>query len=158
MSEALQKLILDTLDAESTIKDTRSLVLPGQTASASSNEDQIVILGALNSLLSREVGALSIFCFFSIIHFVQMIKYETHEVLTHVPTPEGALILKDGSHEARVWKVLPAKGFEVPMSPAQLKKEVGDETAKVGQGRAFKNGWIAKEGDGLVKLVRLHRN
>jgi len=35
----------------------------------------------------------------------------------------------------------------------QLKKAVGDETAKVGQGRAFKNGWIAKEGDGLVKAT-----
>jgi phenylalanyl-tRNA synthetase alpha chain len=39
------------------------------------------------------------------------------------------------------------------VTPVQLKKLVGDETAKVGQGRAFKNGWIGKEGDGLVKLV-----
>ncbi|PPQ83267.1 hypothetical protein CVT25_004006 [Psilocybe cyanescens] len=136
MSEALQKLILDTLESQSSIKDTRSLVLPDQSAPATSSEDQIVILGALNSLLSRE-----------------MIKYETNEVLTHIPTPEGALILKDGSHEARVWQVLPIKGSGTPMTPIQLKKEIGDETAKVGQGRAFKNGWIGKEGDGLVKLT-----
>lgn len=55
MAEALQKLILDTLDAQSSIKDTRDLVIPGQTRPASSNEDQITILGALNSLLSRDV-------------------------------------------------------------------------------------------------------
>jgi len=82
-----------------------------------------------------------------------MIQYETHEVVTHVPTAEGAQILKEGSHEARVWFVLPPKGQGAPMTPVQLKKEIGDETAKVGQGRAFKNGWIGKEGDGLVKIV-----
>lgn len=81
-----------------------------------------------------------------------MIKYDTHEVISHILTAEGALILKDGSHEARVWSVLPAKG-QAPMTPVQLKKAIGDETAKVGQGRAFKNGWIGKEGDGLVKAV-----
>lgn len=58
MSEALQKVILDILDAQSSIKDTRGLVLPGQTRAASSNEDQITILGALNSLLSRDVRPL----------------------------------------------------------------------------------------------------
>ncbi|KAF8974446.1 hypothetical protein BDZ97DRAFT_1911627 [Flammula alnicola] len=136
MSEALQKLVLDTLESQSSIKDTRSLVLPGQVQPASSSEDQIVILGALNSLLSRE-----------------MVQYETHEVLSHVPTAEGALVLKDGSHEARVWSVLLIKGQGTPMTPVQLKKEIGEETAKVGQGRAFKNGWIGKEGDGLVKIA-----
>lgn len=55
MAEALQQLVLTTLDSEGTIKDTRTLVLPGQSNPASSNEDQITILGALNSLLSREV-------------------------------------------------------------------------------------------------------
>ncbi|KAF8914038.1 tRNA synthetases class II core domain (F)-domain-containing protein [Gymnopilus junonius] len=39
------------------------------------------------------------------------------------------------------------------MAPLQLKKAVGDETAKIGQGRAFKNRWIAKDGDGLVKAT-----
>ncbi|KAF8165216.1 phenylalanine-tRNA ligase [Crassisporium funariophilum] len=136
MSEALQQLLLDTLEAHSDINDTRSLILPGQAQPASSNEDQITILGALNSLLSRD-----------------MIQYETHEVLSHVPTAEGAQILNDGSHEARVWSVLPVQGQGDPVTPVQLKKKVGDETAKVGQGRAFKNGWIAKAGDGFVKLL-----
>jgi hypothetical protein len=84
-----------------------------------------------------------------------MIKYETHEIFSHILTPEGAQIISEGSHEARVWAALPAKGVGSPLTPVQLKKQVGDETAKVGQGRAFKNGWIGKEGDGLVKLVRL---
>lgn len=85
-----------------------------------------------------------------------MITYETHEVSSHVLTPEGAQIVNEGSHEARVWSALPAKGQGPPLTPVQLKKQVGDETAKVGQGRAFKNGWIGKEGDGLVKLVCSH--
>jgi len=56
MSEALQKLILDTLESQGTIKDTRSLILPGNDHSAYPSEEQIIILGALNSLLSREVS------------------------------------------------------------------------------------------------------
>ncbi|KXN86409.1 Phenylalanine--tRNA ligase alpha subunit [Leucoagaricus sp. SymC.cos] len=136
MAEALQQLILTTLESDRTISDTRALVLPGQAQSASSGEDQIRILGALNSLLSRD-----------------MITYETHEVISHDLTPEGAQIANEGSHEARVWSALPEKGKGTPVSPAQLKKLVGDETARIGQGRAFKNGWIRKEGDGLIKLA-----
>ncbi|KAH0587726.1 hypothetical protein H2248_006488 [Termitomyces sp. 'cryptogamus'] len=136
MAETLQQLILDSLDAQSIIDDTRSLTIPGQATPATSQEDQITILGALNSLLSRE-----------------MIVYETHETLSHVLTPEGSQIVELGSHEARVWAALPAKGEGSPLTPVQLKKQVGDETAKVGQGRAFKNGWIGKEGDGFVQIV-----
>jgi phenylalanyl-tRNA synthetase alpha chain len=55
MAESLQQLILDTIDARKTIEDTRSLIIPGQTQPATSHEDQIAILGALNSLLSRDV-------------------------------------------------------------------------------------------------------
>ena len=57
MSEALQKLIIDTLDLHGSISDTRALVLPGQVQSALTSEEQIIILGALNSLLSREVNS-----------------------------------------------------------------------------------------------------
>jgi phenylalanyl-tRNA synthetase alpha chain len=55
MAEALQQLILDTLQATDVISDTRSLTLPGQSQPAASHEDQITILGALNSLASRDV-------------------------------------------------------------------------------------------------------
>lgn len=136
MAEPLQQLILDTLQANTIIQDTRSLVQPGQSNPATSHEDQITILGALNSLASRDI-----------------LVYDTHEVYTHVLTPEGAQNAEAGSHEARVWSVLPEKGQGTPLTPGQLKQLVGGDVAKVGQGRAFKNGWIGKEGDGLVKLV-----
>ena len=83
-----------------------------------------------------------------------MITYDTHEEFSHVLTAEGALLAQQGSHEARVWAALPLKGQGAPVPPADLKKLVGDETAKIGQGRAFKNKWIGKDGAGLVKTVR----
>lgn len=83
-----------------------------------------------------------------------MITYTTHEIASHALTPEGAQIVLEGSHEARVWNALPQKGVGAALPISQLKALVGDDTAKVGQGRAFKSGWIGKEGDGLVKLVR----
>lgn len=136
MAESLQQLILDTLEAEKSINDTRSLTIPGESGKAISQDAQITILGALNSLLSRE-----------------MITYETHEVVSHVLTQEGSQIAEFGSHEARVWAALPAKGTGTPLTPDQLKDQIGAEVAKVGQGRAFKNRWIEKEGAGLVRLV-----
>ncbi|KAI0036816.1 tRNA synthetases class II core domain (F)-domain-containing protein [Vararia minispora EC-137] len=134
MSELLQQLILDELSTNGLISDSRSLILPGSSAPAASNDAQIAVLGALNSLDSRA-----------------MIHYETHEEFSHVLTPEGSQIARHGSHEARVWAALPAPGQGSPVTPAELQKAVGDEAAKVGQGRAFKNGWIAKDGKGLVK-------
>jgi phenylalanyl-tRNA synthetase alpha chain len=55
MSEALQSLVLSELDQHGSIKDTRTLILPGHTDPAASQDAQIIILGALNSLSSREV-------------------------------------------------------------------------------------------------------
>ena len=55
MAEAIQQLVLDTLDKFGTIQDTRTLVLPGYTEPAASHDSQIIILGALNSLSSRDV-------------------------------------------------------------------------------------------------------
>ena len=86
-----------------------------------------------------------------------MITYTTQETLSHVLTPEGASIALEGSHEARVWAAVPAKGAGDPATPKELEKRVGAESAKVGQGRAFKNKWIAKEGAGFVKLVSFAR-
>ena len=83
-----------------------------------------------------------------------MITYTTQETLTHVLTPEGASIALNGSHEARVWSAVPAKGEGSTVTPKDVEKLLGSEIAKVGQGRAFKNKWIGKEGNNLVKLVR----
>lgn len=82
-----------------------------------------------------------------------MLTYTTHETTTHVLTAEGSSIAVNGSHEARVWAALPMKGQAPPMTAKELEQLVGGEVAKIGQGRAFKNKWISKEGAGLVKLV-----
>jgi phenylalanyl-tRNA synthetase alpha chain len=58
MAEQLQQLILDTIDAQSTLADSRTLTIPGQSSQATSHDAQITILGALNSLLSREASVL----------------------------------------------------------------------------------------------------
>lgn len=55
MAQEVQQLILDLLEKSNEIKDTRTIVLPGESASATSQESQLLIQGALNSLLSREV-------------------------------------------------------------------------------------------------------
>jgi phenylalanyl-tRNA synthetase alpha chain len=57
MAEALQQLILDTLEELGTIEDTRTLSIPGESGPALTNDAQITILGALNSLASRDVRA-----------------------------------------------------------------------------------------------------
>lgn len=85
--------------------------------------------------------------------FFQMITYTTQETVSHVLTQEGAQIALQGSHEARVWNACPTKGEAPPVPIKELQTKVGVETAKIGQGQAFKNKWIGKEGDGLVKLV-----
>ena len=83
-----------------------------------------------------------------------MVAYTTQESVYHVLTPEGVQLCEQGSHEARVWAAVPAKGSGAPVvGVKELKATLGDESAKVGQGRAFKNGWVGKEGEGLVKLV-----
>jgi phenylalanyl-tRNA synthetase alpha chain len=82
-----------------------------------------------------------------------MITYKTHETFTIALTPEGAQIAQEGSHEARVWAALPAKGEGEPFTEKQLQEKVGAEAAKIGRGRAFRNGWIANEGAGFVKSV-----
>ena len=51
--EALQQEILNILDEQGTVKDTRSLKIDG--TQAITQDAQLIILGALNSLLSREV-------------------------------------------------------------------------------------------------------
>lgn len=60
MAEAIQKLILETLDQHGSIKDTRTLVLPGQKDAAATHDAQIIVLGALNSLTSRDVCILNL--------------------------------------------------------------------------------------------------
>lgn len=53
--EKIQELILKALDSQGSIKDTRDLILPGESSQAISQDAQLEILRALNSLSSREV-------------------------------------------------------------------------------------------------------
>jgi phenylalanyl-tRNA synthetase alpha chain len=55
MSESLHQLILHYLDTHGSISDTRTLSIQGY-AQATDPDAQITVLGALNSLLSREVS------------------------------------------------------------------------------------------------------
>lgn len=88
--------------------------------------------------------------------FLQMVTIDFHETLSHVLTHEGAQIALEGSHEARVWNILPMKGEGTPSTVQEIQAAVGKESASVGQGRAFKAKWIGKEGGGFVKLVCPH--
>ena len=54
--EAIQELVLKTLEQEGVIKDTRNLILPGDSEPAISQDAQLSILGALNSLSSKDVS------------------------------------------------------------------------------------------------------
>jgi len=85
---------------------------------------------------------------------MQMIDYTTQDVMDYGLTPEGSQLAGEGSHEARVWNALPLASQGKGLTVKELQAVVGAESAKIGQGRAFKAGWIGKEGDTLVKLVR----
>ena len=75
----------------------------------------------------------------------QMITYTTQETVSHVLTQEGAQIALQGSHEARVFNACPVKGEGSPIPIKELQQKVGAETAKIGQGQAFKNKWQFSE-------------
>lgn len=79
-----------------------------------------------------------------------MIAYEQMERDEAVLEPEGEQIAEHGSHEARVFEAL--RQAVDGLSIAELEKAIGDKTVtKLGQGKAFKEKWIAKGKDG--KLV-----
>ncbi len=82
-----------------------------------------------------------------------MITYTTNKREYYVLTPEGEQIAREGSHEARLWNALPVKGQGQPVSIKELQQNLGADSATIGQRNAFKNKWIAKDGDGFVKLV-----
>ncbi|PYI13528.1 hypothetical protein BO86DRAFT_459509 [Aspergillus japonicus CBS 114.51] len=77
----------------------------------------------------------------------QMVEYDTIEKEIIVLTPEGEEIATNGSHEAKVFQAVLAAldGLKI----GDLPGVVGKDTAKVGQGNAFKKGWIKKDKDML---------
>ncbi|CAL8580016.1 Phenylalanyl-tRNA synthetase, beta subunit, cytoplasmic [Xanthoria parietina] len=66
-------------------------------------------------------------------------------------TPEAVGIAAQGSHEAKVFEAVrqAVDGLKI----ADLPAIVGKETAKVGQGKAFKEGWIKKDKDLLKTAI-----
>ncbi|KAL1966570.1 hypothetical protein VTN77DRAFT_3981 [Rasamsonia byssochlamydoides] len=76
-----------------------------------------------------------------------MVEYETIDKEIVVLTEEGEDIAANGSHEAKVFEAVAAALDGLKIS--DLPGIVGKESAKVGQGNAFKRGWIKKDKDVL---------
>ncbi|KAL8704503.1 MAG: hypothetical protein Q9201_002344 [Fulgogasparrea decipioides] len=89
--------------------------------------DFTTMKSALDRLRSREI-----------IRCIQMDREEA------ILTPEAEGIAAEGSHEAKVFEAVrqAVEGLKI----ADLPAIVGKESAKVGQGKAFKEGWIKKDG------------
>ncbi|KAF9971470.1 Phenylalanyl-tRNA synthetase, beta subunit, cytoplasmic [Actinomortierella ambigua] len=126
-SEDIQTLILTTLDSQGIIENTETLKGPdGKTI------PYLAVVGVLNSLASKE-----------------MVTYTTIEKDLFVLTAEGNEIADTGSHEAKVFNAVdPQNGITI----ADLAKLLG-ASAKIGQGKAFKNKWIKKDGDKLIRVA-----
>ncbi|KAI9375004.1 tRNA synthetases class II core domain (F)-domain-containing protein [Aspergillus egyptiacus] len=75
----------------------------------------------------------------------QMVEYETIDKEVVVLTKEGETIVANGSHEAKVFQAVLAAMDGLKIS--DLPGIVGKENAQVGQGNAFKRGWIKKDKD-----------
>ena len=110
--EQIQALVLQTLDKSpnGTIPDSRELNL-------STPEAQTTLKAVLDSLLSKEVGPIS-YLYEGIGRWkgneqradVQMVEYKQITTTSFILSEEGGMIVKNGSHEYRVWEVLPAPG------------------------------------------------
>ncbi|KAG0004766.1 Phenylalanyl-tRNA synthetase, beta subunit, cytoplasmic [Modicella reniformis] len=126
-SEEIQTLILTTLDTQGNIENTDSL----RTADGAPIP-YLAVVGVLNSLASK-----------------QMVTYTTIEKDHYSLTAEGNEIADSGSHEAKVFNAVdPKQGITI----AELTNLLGP-SAKIGQGKAFKNKWIKKESDILIREV-----
>ncbi|KAG1175617.1 hypothetical protein G6F70_003957 [Rhizopus microsporus] len=126
-TEELQTLVLNTLDQQTTIQDSKDLTFNGSPV------DQLVLLGALSSLKSKN-----------------MVDFAPIERIVWFLTEEGQQLAKEGSHEARVFEAIPPGEEGLPI--AELQAKFGP-AAKAGQGKAFKNKWITKKGNNLVRAV-----
>ncbi|BGP44487.1 Phenylalanyl-tRNA synthetase, beta subunit, cytoplasmic [Rhodotorula kratochvilovae] len=101
-----------------------------------STEAQAALRAALDSLAARE-----------------MVTFKQINIEQHVLTAEGAQIAQSGSHEFRVWAALPPPGSDAGLTAQQIAEKVGKDVAKVGQGKAMKNKWVSKKGDGFLQAV-----
>lgn len=103
------------------------------TSEAFPNEDPAAIQAAVLSLSDKN-----------------MITSKTIEREVWTPTAEATGILQNGSHEKRLYDevVKSIEGLKI----SDVAKVLGP-AGKMGQQRAFKNGWVKNDGDKLVKVV-----
>ena len=111
------------------------------------------ILGALDAaegpILSSEafpaVSSLNVKSALDRLASRHMVEYDTFDREVIVLTKEGEEVAAHGSHEARVFEAVAAAmdGLKI----GELPGKVGKDNAKVGQGNAFKRGWIKKDKD-----------
>ncbi|KAL2164359.1 hypothetical protein VTH06DRAFT_3575 [Thermothelomyces fergusii] len=81
-----------------------------------------------------------------------MVAYEQVEREEALLEPEAEIIVSHGSHEARVFEAV--RQAVDGLSIQDLENKIGDKTVtKLGQGKAFKEKWIKKDGAKLVALV-----
>ncbi|GAA5898108.1 hypothetical protein JCM8208_000156 [Rhodotorula glutinis] len=143
-TESLALVILAALDTPAgRLDDSRSLSIPADVGNATapttvgpSTEAQNAVKAALDSLTTRE-----------------MVTFKQINLEQHALTVEGTQIAQSGSHEYRVWAALPPPGSEQGLTAQQIGDKVGKDVAKVGQGKAMKNKWVAKKGDGFLQAV-----
>lgn len=81
-----------------------------------------------------------------------MVAYKQIESEEALLEPEAETIVEHGSHEARVFDAV--RKAMSGLSIQDLEKEIGDKTVtKLGQGKAFREKWIKKDGNKLIPLV-----
>ncbi|KAI1360541.1 phenylalanyl-tRNA synthetase alpha chain [Xylaria arbuscula] len=81
-----------------------------------------------------------------------MVEYATIQRDEVLLEPEGESIVANGSHEARVFDALRAAVDGLTIH--ELETTIGDKNiSKLGQGKAFREKWIAKTADGKLKAV-----
>ncbi|KAF2138318.1 uncharacterized protein K452DRAFT_328861 [Aplosporella prunicola CBS 121167] len=115
--------ILDLLDQKPTLRSSEDLA----------DVSQVEIKAALDRLASRS-----------------MVTYETADSELVVLTKEGQAISDEGSHEFKVWEAVKQAG---KVAIKELPGLVKNADVKVGQGNAFRNKWIKKDGDSLIPLA-----
>ncbi|KAJ2551234.1 Phenylalanyl-tRNA synthetase, beta subunit, cytoplasmic [Coemansia sp. RSA 1933] len=124
MGEDLRLDILNKLEAEGSISDT-SATFKGVSVES--------IIGALKSLeIQEKVG------------------YKTLTTEVWSLEAEGQDQLDNGSYEAQIFDAVPAGDQGISID--ELKAKYGNK-ANLGQGKGFKNKWIKKAGNNIVRLV-----
>ncbi|SMY18795.1 unnamed protein product [Zymoseptoria tritici ST99CH_1A5] len=76
-----------------------------------------------------------------------MVGYDTNDTEQVILTGEGQQICDEGSHEYKVWEAVKKAGRLGLKDPA-----LSTASAKIGQGNAFKQQWVKKDGDALIPL------